>query len=72
MSVSLITKGTCYFNILPPGSNGEAIYNGSMDGNDAIGIKLPKNGDYTIRVYLMGNDKDSGQTVHYQLSMTIM
>ena len=72
MSVSLITEGTCYFNILPPGSNGEAIFIGSRDGNDAIGLKLPKDGDYTIRVYLMGDDKDSGQTVHYQLSMTIM
>jgi hypothetical protein len=72
MAVSLITKGTCYFNILPPGSNGTAIYNGSIDGPDATNITLPKDGDYTIRVYLMGNDKDSGQTVDYQLSMTIM
>ena len=54
------------------GGYGEAIFIGSRDGNDAIGLKLPKDGDYTIRVYLMGNDKDSGQTVHYQLSMTIM
>ncbi len=73
MAVSLITKGsTCYFNILPPGSDGTAIYNGSMDGPDATNIKLPKDGDYTIRVYLMGDAKDSGETVHYQLSMTIM
>ncbi|SDB15342.1 hypothetical protein [Bauldia litoralis] len=72
MGVSLITKGTCYFNIEAPGSDGAAIYNGSMDGPDAVNIKLPKDGDYTIRVYLMGNDRDSGATVHYQLSMTIM
>jgi hypothetical protein len=71
MGVSLITEGTAYFNVLPPGSDGVAIYNGSMDGNDAS-IRLPENGDYTIRVYLMGNDKDSGQTVKYMVSMTIM
>ena len=71
MSVSLITQGTAYVNILPPGSDGEAIYIGSMDGSDAT-IKLPKDGDYTVRVYLMGNDKDSGKTVAYTLSFTIM
>jgi hypothetical protein len=71
MSVSLITEGTAYFNILPPGSDGVSIYTGSMDGNDAT-VTLPESGDYTIRVYLMGNDKDSGQTVPYTLSMTIM
>lgn len=71
MSVSLITQGTAYFNILPPGSDGEAIYIGSMDGSDAT-IKLPTDGDYTVRVYLMGDDKDSGKTVAYTLSFTIM
>jgi hypothetical protein len=71
MGVSLITDGTAYFNILPPDSDGEAIYIGSIDGNDAS-VKLPAAGDYTIRVYLMGNDKDSGQTVPFTLSMTIM
>jgi len=71
MGVSLITDGTAYFNILPPGSDGEAIYIGSMDGNDAS-VELPAAGDYTIRVYLMGNDRDSGATVPFTLSMTIM
>jgi hypothetical protein len=71
MGVSLITKGSAYFNILPPGSTGEAIYNGSIDGADAS-IKLPSDGNYTIRVYLMGNDKDAGKTVPFTLSMTIM
>ena len=71
MGVSLITKGSAYFNILAPGSTGEAIYNGSMDGADAS-IKLPSDGNYTIRVYLMGNDKDAGKTVPFTLSMTIM
>jgi hypothetical protein len=72
MGVSLITEGSAYFNILPPGSTGEAIYNSSIDGNDATGIVLPAEGDYTIRVYLMGNDEDSGATVPFTLSMVIM
>ncbi len=72
MSVSLITDGSAYFNILPPGSTGEAIYNGSMDGNDAINVRLPRSGDYTIRVYLMGADADENRTVPFTLSMTIM
>ena len=71
MSVSLITKGSAYFNILPPGSHDVAIYNGSVDGENAS-VRLPSDGDYTIRVYLMGNDKDSGRTVPYTLSVTIM
>lgn len=71
MGVSLITDGSAYFNILPPGSNDVAIYNSSIDGNDATGIKLPASGDYTIRVYLMGADADGGATVPYMLSMTI-
>ena len=48
-----------------------AIYNSSINGNDATGIKLPKSGDYTIRVYLMGADADGGTTVPFTLSMGI-
>jgi hypothetical protein len=71
MAVSLITGGSAYFNILPPGSTDVAIYNSSIDGNDATGIKLPKSGDYVIRVYLMGADADGGATVPFTLSMAI-
>jgi hypothetical protein len=72
MSVSLITKGSAFFNILPPGSNDVAIYNSSINGNDATGMNLPSDGNYTIRVYLMGDAKDSGKTVSYMVSTTIM
>ncbi|WP_436637981.1 hypothetical protein [Microbaculum sp. FT89] len=71
MSVSLITEGNAYFNILPPGSDGVAIYNGSIDGENAS-IKLTSDGDYTIRVYLMGNARDSNETVPFMVSMAIM
>ncbi|WP_170411838.1 hypothetical protein [Ruegeria atlantica] len=62
--------GVIYFNILPPGSDGVAIYNGSIDGNTAR-IELPEDGDYTIRVYLMGNDRDTDKTVGYNLDLSI-
>ncbi len=62
--------GTVYFNILPPGSDGEAIYNGSMDGN-AASVALPRDGDYTIRVYLMGNDEDAGKTAGFTVRVGI-
>ena len=63
-------NGTAYFNILPPGSDGVAIYNGSTDGNSAT-VPLPEDGTYTIRVYLMGNDADTGKTVGYDLDVSI-
>ncbi|SIO18330.1 hypothetical protein SAMN05444722_0735 [Rhodovulum sp. ES.010] len=72
MGVSLITDDSAFFNILPPGSDGVAIYNSSTSGNDAVGVTLPSDGDYRIRVYLMGNQADTGATVPFGLSMTIM
>lgn len=63
-------SGIVYFNILPPGSDGAAIYIGSVEGNSAR-IDLPEDGDYTIRVYLMGNDRDTGKTVGYNLDLSI-
>jgi hypothetical protein len=71
MSVSLINQGSAYFNILPPGSQDVAIFIGSRDGENAS-VRLPSDGDYTLRVYLMGNDKDSGRMVPYTLSVTIL
>jgi hypothetical protein len=72
MGVSLITDGSAFFNILPPGSNDVAIYNSSIYGNDATNVRLPKSGDYTIRVYLMGQAEEENVPVPYTLSMTIM
>lgn len=63
-------NGTIYFNILPPGSTGEAIYIGSIDGN-TMTVDLPEDGVYTIRVYLMGNDEDTGKTVSYNMDLSV-
>lgn len=64
-------NGSVYFNILPPGSQGEAIYIGSMDDDRSAKINLPQTGEYTIRVYLMGNDRDTGKTVGYSIDVSI-
>lgn len=76
MSVSLTVdgtngSGTVYFNILPPGSDGVAIFNGSMEPERRGDVRLPETGNYTIRVYLMGNDKDTDKTVGYTVSVAI-
>jgi len=64
-------NGSAFFNILPPGSQGEAIFIGSMNDGNSTKIELPKDGTYTIRVYLMGNDKDAGKTVGYNVDISI-
>lgn len=64
-------NGSIYFNILPPGSKGEAIYIGHNDDDNSALVTLPANGTYTIRVYLMGNDRDAGKTVGYNLDLSI-
>lgn len=63
-------NGTVYFNILPPHSTGEAIYVGSMDGNSTT-VTLPKDGEYAIRVYQMGNDADTGKTSGFNIDISI-
>jgi len=64
------SKGAAYFNVLPPNSTGEAIFVGSNEGNHFKG-ELPADGDYTIRVYLMGGAKDSDKPVTYTLNVGI-
>jgi hypothetical protein len=64
------SKGAAYFNVLPPGSTGEAIFVGSNEGNNFKAV-LPCDGDYTIRVYLMGGAKASDKPVSYTLKVGI-
>ena len=63
-------NGIVYFNILPPGSDGEAIYNGSTLGNTTT-VDLPEDGTYSIRVYQMGNDRDTGKTSGFNIDLSI-
>ncbi len=70
LAVVLSSRGRAYFNILPPGSQDRAIFIGSRDGAQAR-VRLPADGDYIIRVYLMGDDKDRGRTLPFTLSAAI-
>ena len=73
LSVSLIAPSdgpTPYFNVLPPGSDGVAVYVGSTSGNDAT-VPLDESGDYAVRVYLLGAARDEGRTIPYRLSLSV-
>ena len=63
--------GSVYFNILPPGSEGYAIFNSSMSADNTGSVELPETGTYTIRVYLMGNDRDADKTVSFRADVSI-
>ena len=53
MNVSMATNNSAnYFNILAPGEDQAAIFNGSIYGNQYEGT-LPESGDYKVRVYMM-------------------
>jgi hypothetical protein len=71
MSVTLKTSnGANYFNVLPPGSSGEAIFIGSTSGNEWTGT-LPADGEYTVRVYLMRSAARRSETADYTLTVGI-
>jgi hypothetical protein len=61
------TNPSAYFNVLPPGST-EALFIGSTSGNRFEG-KLPADGSYTIRVYLMRNAARRNETAQYTLDV---
>jgi hypothetical protein len=69
MTVTLesATPSQC-FNVLSPG--GDALHVGLRDGS-TFTSKLPANGDYTIRLYLMGNARDTGATVAHTLKISL-
>lgn len=62
-----------YFNILAPGSDGSAaLFVGSNEVEPfAATVDLGSDGDYTVRVYQLGNAKDSGLTTGYELQIAI-
>jgi len=71
MNVTLKTSnGANYFNVLPPGSAGEAIFVGSTSGNEWMG-QLPADGEYTVRVYLMRSAARRNEAANYTLTVGI-
>lgn len=76
MVVSLAVTGTnghgsAFFNILPAGKDYGGLYIGSTDDDRRAEVTVPSDGDWAIRVYLMGNDRDTGKTVGYSINVLI-
>lgn len=71
MNVSMATDNAVnYFNILAPGENQVAMFNGSIAGNQYEGT-LPKSGDYKVRVYMMRSAARRNEVANFRLEMII-
>jgi hypothetical protein len=71
MSLKLTTSNPSnYFNVLPPGSKGEAIFVGSSGGNEWRGV-LAADGEYKIRVYLMRNAARRNEKADFTLDVSV-
>ncbi|MCM8597019.1 hypothetical protein [Accumulibacter sp.] len=64
------SNDAAYFNVLPPGSTGEAIFIGSTSGNEWTGT-LPADGEYRVRTYLMRSAARRNEAVSYTLTVGI-
>ena len=60
-----------YFNVLPPGSQDEAIFVGQINGNEWSG-RLEESGVYTVRVYLMRSAARRNETARYSLDFSVI
>lgn len=63
-------EGTPYFNVLAPGSHGEAVFIGSNEGSE-FGGTLSLSGTYTIRIYQLGAAEDEGHANRFTLEVAI-
>ena len=70
MTVKLSGNSGVYHNVMPPGSTGEALFVGSRDGNVST-TTLPASGEYTVRVYQMGQASRSGKRSNFTLNLAI-
>ena len=71
LSVTLTNPdGRAYFNVLPPGSTGEAVFIGSTEGNSFRG-PVTANGNTTVRVYQMRASGRRGEVAAYTLSIGV-
>jgi hypothetical protein len=60
---------SCYYNVTGP-SGGEAIFNGSVSGDDFSGT-LAQSGDHQVMVYLMRNEARRGKTCRFTITFRI-
>lgn len=71
MNASMATdNGANYFNILAPGENEVAMFNGSSSDNQYEG-SLPESGAYKIRVYMMRSAARRNEVANYRLEIII-
>jgi hypothetical protein len=71
MNVSMATdNGANFFNILAPGEDEVAMFNGSLAQNQYENV-LPESGDYKIRVYLERSAARRNEVGKYRLEMII-
>jgi hypothetical protein len=56
-----------YFNVMPPGSTGSAMFVG--DSGENYSGMLPADGDYVVRVYLMRPAARRGESSDYTLTV---
>ncbi|OOV28686.1 hypothetical protein BXU11_01685 [Flavobacterium sp. LM5] len=71
LNVTLTDKsGGAYFNVLPPGSQGEAVFIGQNEGNKCS-ITLNQSGTYKVRVYQMRSTARRGEKKSFSLQISI-
>ena len=58
-----------YFNVMPPGSTGSAMFVGDSGAN--YSGMLPTDGDYVVRVYLMRPAARRGESSNYTLTIDV-
>jgi hypothetical protein len=63
--------GRAYFNVMAPGSTGEAVFIGSTEGNRFQG-PVPGTGANTVRVYQMRATGRRGATANYAITIGVM
>ncbi|WP_370285459.1 hypothetical protein [Pseudooceanicola nanhaiensis] len=63
-------EGPVFFDVLPPGSDYEAMFVGRTQGR-AGRMSLAESGDYTLRLYLWGDAREGGRTVGYRLRVAL-
>ena len=69
VNISMATRHTStYFNILAPGEDAVAIFNGSVNENQYEG-NLPYSGEYKIRVYMMRSAARRHQIADFRLEI---
>lgn len=71
MTVSLTNPdGRAFFNVMAPGSTGEAVFIGSTEGNSFKG-PVPGTGANTVRVYQMRATGRRGEVANYTLAIGV-